>query len=138
MGSMRGEKTGARGSSNGAAGAADVFDSRGARAILRGAATKRLHENAYVRIRGDRRSLPAWVFPAVLGGFTLIRILCVAVLVAAWQGWLLDPRFWATGSPVTAAHHTPFHGLPNLYGWRFGFQGFVSMPRRISASSRRT
>ena len=105
----------------------DVFDSRGARAVLRGAATKRLQENAYVRVRGDRRSLPAWVFPSILTCFTLIRVLCVAVLVAAWQGWLLDPRFWATGSPVTAEHHTPFHGLPNLYGWRFGFQGFVSM-----------
>jgi calcium-binding protein CML len=26
-----------------------------------------------------------------------------------------------------ADHTTPFHGHPNLFGWRFGFQGFVAL-----------
>ena len=97
------------------------------RRALRGLVERVLRGNGYARRSGERRSLPAWVFPSLLTGFAALRVLCVGVLIAAWLDWLVDPRFWATGAPVTAAHTTPFHKHPNLFGWRFGFQGLVHM-----------
>lgn len=104
-----------------------VFDTTNVRRSLRDLSDGKLRENVYARMHATGRTMPPWLFPSLLTGLTLLRIFCIAVLVASYFEWFVDPSSWATGSPVTASHHTPFHGHPNLYGWRFAFQGLVGM-----------
>lgn len=105
----------------------DPFDVPGVRRVLRDAAHREVAANAYARLRGEGTSLPPWLFPSLLGGLTLLRVLCIAVLIAAGAGWFLDPSTWATGGSVVADHVTPLHRHPNPYGWRGGFQALVQM-----------
>ena len=104
----------------------DLLDQKTARSVLRDAARRHLRLNAYAALRQHDRRMPSWAFHGIIGFLAVTRLLCIVTLTAAWQGWLLDPRFWATGATLTADHHTPFHGHPNLFGWRFGFQGLVA------------
>lgn len=104
-----------------------VLEARKARSVLRDAARRHLRKNAYARLREHDRAMPRNAFFAILAFLGLTRIACLFTMLASWQGWFVDPRFWATGEKLVAAHYTPFHNHPNLFGWRFGFQGLVAM-----------
>src|SRR5690606_11064805 len=85
-----------------------------------------LRRNAFLRLREHNRAMPKAVFLAIVATLVLLRIASLAVLLVAERGWLLDPSFWAAGG-LEAGHATPFHGHPNPFGWRLGFQGLVIM-----------
>src|SRR5947209_6118818 len=106
---------------------ADVLDMKQARSVLRDAARRHLRLNAYARLREHDRKMPAWVFRSIVAFLAVTRLLAIVTLAIAWTGWFADPRYWSTGVRITAEHWTPFHGHPNLFGWRFGFQGLVAM-----------
>jgi Ca2+-binding EF-hand superfamily protein len=94
---------------------------------LRDAAKRHIRGNAFLALRDYAQSMPMKVFGVIMAVLVFYRLANVAVFFVAWQGWLLEPAQWATGSPVVSDYMTPFHGHPNLYGWRFGFQGLMVM-----------
>lgn len=106
---------------------ADVLDIKKARSVLRDAARRHLRLNAYAQLREHDKRMPSWAFESIIAFLAMTRLSCMVTLALAWTGWLADPRYWATGAKVSAAYATPFHGNPNLFGWRFGFQGLVAM-----------
>jgi Ca2+-binding EF-hand superfamily protein len=95
--------------------------------VLRDAVRVHLRRNAFLALREHTRAMPHAIFLCVLVPLVLYRISTWLVFLAAWRGWLVDQSYWADGGMGHAAYVTPFHGHPNPFGWRFGFQGFVAM-----------
>src|SRR4051812_1306952 len=95
--------------------------------VLHEAAQRILRRNAFLSLQQHARAMPRGVFHAILAVLLAFRLLCIVTVVLAWKGTFLDSRYWATGAEAHSDYLTPFHHHPNLFGWRFGFQGFVQM-----------
>ncbi|MCA9623844.1 MAG: hypothetical protein KC731_32705, partial [Myxococcales bacterium] len=95
--------------------------------VLADAARRCLRRNAFLTLRAHDGRMTAAVFGGVLALLVALRVGSLLTLWAAHAGWFLDARFWVSDAPMVADHVTPFHGHPNPFGWRFGFQGLVTM-----------
>lgn len=94
--------------------------------LWRRVARETLRRNAFVQLQMHDRAMVRALFLAILLTFVFLRLYSLFCVLAAAQGWFLDPQVWAAGHTVTTAHTTPFHGYPNPFGTRFGFQFFVT------------